>query len=131
VAVVVVRVTGLAVSREIEESIGTPSGEVSAVLEARIDDRDTDLIPVVVGVREAERADQDVLELGVITVRAVSDCAARGKDGVDGYGLDIRIGSRASRSSPWTTAVSDSSRRCSAAGVACFRTHLSLPSRGA
>ncbi len=55
VAVVVVRVPGLAVGGEIEESIGTPAGEVAALLEARIDDRDADLVAVVLRVREAER----------------------------------------------------------------------------
>ncbi len=57
VAVVVVRVTGLAVGGEIEESIGAPAGEIVALLQAGIDHRDADLVAVVLRVREAERTD--------------------------------------------------------------------------
>ena len=45
-AVVIVRVTGLAVRGEIEESIRTPAGEVAALLQARIDDRDANLVAI-------------------------------------------------------------------------------------
>ena len=108
-AVVIVRVTGLAVRGEIEKSIGTSAGEVAALLEARIDDRDANLVAIVLRVREAERADEDVLELGVSVFSAALDCAVGADDGVDRNGSTSGSFSRASKSSPCTRAVSDSS----------------------
>ena len=93
VAVVVVRMAGASVRREVEKSIGASAGEVFALLEARIDDRDADLVTVVSASSSRPSADdEEVLELVVVACAIPASMLSALDDGVDRDGLDIRIG---------------------------------------
>ncbi len=53
-----------AVGGEIKKAIRPPAGEVLALFEARIDDRDADLVAVVAALGQSEGVDEHVLEPG-------------------------------------------------------------------
>ena len=64
VAESLIGMTIVALAGEIDKTIRPAAGEIPALLEARVDDRDADLVAVVPALRQSESVDEHVFELG-------------------------------------------------------------------